>query len=137
MSNEVASLKATGDSAFKAGNLEEAIQVYTQAIDKANDTDTSTDVLKALYSNRSASYALSKNFNSSLLDAEKCIELDSTWVKGIIRKGDALFSLRRYNDALKAYKSGLELSPGESSLKGKVEQVEKAIHVASQPPPPS
>lgn len=137
MSDNVASLKSAGDNAYKAGNLDEAIDAYTKAIDAAKKDNANADVLKALYSNRAASYAQSKNFNSSLLDAEKCIELDSTWVKGIIRKGDALYSLRRLNEAMTTYKSGLEISPNDSSLKGKIEQVERAIYQASQPPPPS
>lgn len=137
MGDDVASLKAAGDTAYKAGDLVEAIDAYTKAIDAAEKDNVGADTLKALYSNRSASYAQSKNFHSSLLDAEKCIELDNTWVKGIIRKGDALYSLRRLNEALTTYKSGLEISPNDSSLKGKIEQVERAVYQASQPPPSS
>ena len=134
--DDVKSLKTNADAMYKDGKVEEAITLYTKAINASTRNDPGVDVLKTLHSNRSAAYAQMKNFSSSLLDAEKCIELDSTWVKGFIRKGDALYSLRRLTDALKSYKSGLEISATDSVLKGKVEQIERAIYQASHPTPP-
>ena len=47
-----------------------------------------------------------QKFQLALDDANKCLELDSNWIKGITRKGDALFSLKKFTDAHNAYNSG-------------------------------
>lgn len=88
--------KKSGDEEFKSNNFDEAIKHWTIAIDLIKDDK---EQLKKLYSNRSAAYHQLKNYSASLLDGEKCEKLDSGWAKGLTRKGDALFSLKRYIEA--------------------------------------
>ena len=47
-----------------------------------------------LYSNRSACYTKLMEFHMALKDAEKCIELDPTFIKGHLRKGAILMTLK-------------------------------------------
>lgn len=70
-------------------------------------------------------------FESALLDAEKCIQIDSEWSKGHVRKGDALLSLRRYTPAYNAYNSALRFAPGDSGIIQKLEQAMKGIRGAA------
>ena len=42
---------------------------------------------KGLYSNRSAAYIKLMEFPYALKDAEKCLELDPTFIKAYVRKG--------------------------------------------------
>ena len=48
----------------------------------------------------------------ALKDAEKCIELDPTFVKGWARKGSAHQQMKEYHKALDAFQQGLKLEPG-------------------------
>jgi len=45
----------------------------------------------------------------ALKDASKCIDLNPNWLKGYCRKGSALHSLKRYNEAIASFEAGLKL----------------------------
>lgn len=62
-----------------------------------------------LYSNRSASFSLLGKYDEAILDAEMCIEKNTSWAKGYYRKGVALEGLVRYEEAMESYKTGLFL----------------------------
>jgi stress-induced-phosphoprotein 1 len=44
---------------------------------------------------------------NALADADRCIEISSSWAKGHGRKGAALHQLKRYHEAIEAYELGL------------------------------
>lgn len=67
-------LKKQGNEALAQNKLDEAIQLYTEAI----DLDPENHIL---YSNRSAAYAKAKKYDSALTDAEKTVELKPDWAK--------------------------------------------------------
>jgi stress-induced-phosphoprotein 1 len=92
-------LKEKGNSALTAGRNEEAIEAYSEAI-KLDETN------HVLYSNRSAAYLKNGNFEESLKDADKTIQLNPSWAKGYSRKGAVLFALQRWDEAFTAYNKG-------------------------------
>lgn len=67
-------LKGKANAAFASGKNDEAIDLYTQAI----DLDGKNHVL---YSNRSAAYAKSNKFEEALKDAEQCVTIKPDFVK--------------------------------------------------------
>lgn len=67
-------LKDKGNSALAAGNYEQAIDYYTQAI--ALDQDN-----HVLFSNRSAAYAKQGKYQNALEDAEKTVSIKPDWPK--------------------------------------------------------
>lgn len=67
-------LRAQGNAALKAGNIDKAVEFYSQGL-KRNPDD------HVLYSNRSAAYLRLHNFQAALADAEKCTELEPNWCK--------------------------------------------------------
>jgi len=112
--------KAKGNAAISAGNTQEAIDAYTKAI----ECDPAQHVF---YSNRSAAYLSQGDGENALADATKCIEVNGTWAKGFTRKGAALHSLKRYDDAISAYEEGLKLDPQNAALKSGLKEVEQAM----------
>lgn len=78
-------LKAKGNAALQSENFTEAIQFYTEAIEK----DPNNHIL---FSNRSAAYAKTNDFNQALKDAEQTISLKGDWPKGYSRKGKLIIS---------------------------------------------
>ena len=108
--------KAAGNAALKAGNLSEAIDQYTKAI----NADGSNHVY---YSNRSAAQLQKGDANNALSDAEACIGLNPDFPKGYSRKGAALHALKRYNDSISAYNEGLAKFPQDAGLKKGLEDV--------------
>ncbi|KXZ56970.1 hypothetical protein GPECTOR_1g876 [Gonium pectorale] len=119
-------LKAKGNAEFSAGNFEEAIKYFTQAI----ELDPSNHVL---YSNRSASQASLKNYAAALEDAMKCVELKPDWAKGYSRLGAAHHGLGEYAEAVQAYEKGLEHDPSSEQLRASLEEARAA---ASRPQRP-
>jgi len=106
-------LKAKGNKALQSGNVKEAIDCYTEAIQKDGSN-------KVYFSNRSAAYMKSEDFRSALSDGEKAIELAPTWAKGYSRKGAALYALARFEEAKIAYEEASKLEPGNQTFKDEI-----------------
>ncbi|XP_044731476.1 stress-induced-phosphoprotein 1 [Chrysoperla carnea] len=115
---QVAALKEQGNSALSAGNFDEAIKHYTDAI----NLDSSNHVL---YSNRSAAYAKAGKYELALADAEKTVELKPDWAKGYSRKGSVLAYLGRHSEAVAAYETGLKYDPNNVQLKDGLSEVKQ------------
>eukprot|EP00882_Tetradesmus_deserticola_P034138 GHRQ01039064.1.p1 GENE.GHRQ01039064.1~~GHRQ01039064.1.p1 ORF type:complete len:104 (+),score=43.54 GHRQ01039064.1:265-576(+) len=92
-------LKAKGNAAFSAGNYDEAVKLFSEAI----ELDPSNHVL---FSNRSAAEASLQHYAAALKDAKKCVELKPDWPKGYSRLGAAHYGLQQWEDAIKAYEDG-------------------------------
>lgn len=118
-------LKDKGNAALNAGNFQEAIRCYSDAI----KLDPSNHVL---YSNRSAAHCKAGSYSEALDDAEKTVSLKSDWAKGYSRKGAALAYLKRHEDALNAYKEGLQYDPENQQLKDGVKEVQAQMSQGSR-----
>ncbi|GIL51593.1 hypothetical protein Vafri_7436 [Volvox africanus] len=112
-------LKAKGNAAFSAGNFEDAVKYFTEAI----GVDPSNHVL---YSNRSAAHASLKHYSAALSDAKKCVELKPDWAKGYSRLGAAYYGLTDFAEAAEAYEKGLELDPSNEQLKSGLSEAHAA-----------
>mmetsp|Transcript_15617 Transcript_15617/g.33831 ORF Transcript_15617/g.33831 Transcript_15617/m.33831 type:complete len:581 (-) Transcript_15617:130-1872(-) len=115
---EAEQFKAAGNKALQSGNLTDAIENYTKAID-ADGTN------HVYYSNRSAAYLKKGDGNNALEDAKSTVAINPEFSKGYSRKGAALHSLKRYNDAIAAYDEGLAKFPDDAALKKGLEEVKR------------
>lgn len=113
-------LKAKGNKALAEKKYDEAINFYTQAI----SLDPNNHVL---YSNRSAVYATTRNFEKALEDADKTVQIKPDWSKGWSRKAAAHHGLEDYHNALEAYEQGLKIEPQNEQLKSGKREVESIL----------
>ena len=102
-------LKDRGNESFQAGDLQEAIQFYSQAIELDPDN-------YIYYSNRCAAYMKTDSKSKALKDAERCVELNPSFVKGYSRLGAAQQSLKRFEAAMDTFKKGIALDPNNQGL---------------------
>ena len=111
--------KAQGNEAFKQERNEDAINLYTQAIELDPDTHV-------YYSNRSAAYLkVGGSKSKALKDAECCVKLRPDWPKGYSRLGAAQYALGRFDQALATYRRGLEIDPQSSALQAALRTTEQ------------
>jgi len=107
---KAAAAKAKGNAAFSAKSFPAAIAHFTEAI-KFDPTD------HVFFSNRSACYASTEQYENALKDGTECVKLKPDWPKGYTRKGLAEYFLEKYDDAVDTYKAGLKLAPEDAVLK--------------------
>lgn len=123
---EAEGFKEKGNAALQAGKLTEAIENYTKAIN-ADGTNC------VYYSNRSAAYLKKGDANNALEDANSTIAINPEFSKGYSRKGAALHSLKRYNDAIAAFEDGLAKFPNDAALKSGLESAKRDKDGPSRP----
>lgn len=114
-----------GNECFKEQKYPEAVRHYTEAL-RRNPKDP------RVYSNRAACYTKLTAMLEALKDAEKCIELDPTFVKGYSRKGAVQFFMKEYDKALETYQEGLKHEPRNQELLDGVRRCVEQINKASR-----
>ena len=130
--------KSRGDEQFRNGDLEGAIQSYTEAISKFDDTEESSTsaVVVLCYSNRSAAYLKQQHgpqfAHHALEDAKSCIRLDPTFVKGYSRKAAALHALKDYQGAIQVYELALTKFPDDKGIQQGLDNVRKELEQPNQ-----
>ncbi|XP_028790207.1 hsp70-Hsp90 organizing protein 3 [Neltuma alba] len=114
-----------GNDFFKQQNYPEAVKHYTESL-RRNPKDPRT------YSNRAASYTKLGAMPEGLKDADKCIELDPTFVKGYTRKGAIQFFMKEYDKALETYQEGLKHDSNNQELLDGIRRCVEQINKASR-----
>lgn len=108
-------LKRRGNECYKLQKYEEAISLYTEALEVCPTSHT-------VYSNRSLVLSKLQRYSSALLDAEKCISLDPMFARGYLRKCVSLKGLRRFEEAMEAAQEGYKLRGSDSVCRDCVTQ---------------
>merc|ERR1719231_1616397 len=93
-----------GNTAFKAGNYQQAAVFYTEAL----TLDASQHVL---YSNRAQCFLKTGRYEQARLDATECTKLAPDFAKGHFRLGLALQAEQQPAAAVGAFSRCLEIEP--------------------------
>jgi len=117
-------LKLKGNAVMSSKDYPGAIASYTSAI----ALDPTNPVY---YSNRAAAHSSSNHHDEAVKDAQKAIEVDSTFVKAYHRLGHALYCLGDYEESANAFQRGLDLDPGNANLKSGRDNAKARIPSAS------
>lgn len=99
--------KEKGDAAFKDGKHRDAVVYYTRAL-------RYTPTNEKLLANRSAAYMKINKFQLALDDALQAEGIQPQWSKVYFRKGQALRSLKRFDNAILAFEDGKDVDADES-----------------------
>merc|ERR1719188_2842552 len=78
-----------------------------------------------LYSNRSACYVKLRKFEKALADAKKATALKPEWPKAFFRQGQALRGLRKFEDAIVAFKDGRFRDPTNADWEREIIKTEE------------
>jgi len=102
--------KQKGNDCFKKGEFADAVKFYSEAV-KSIPRDAK------IYSNRAACYTKLTAFDLALKDCDKSIELDPSFVKAYLRKGNALKVMGQTQKAMDVYEKAMEIDPNNAEAK--------------------
>ncbi|XP_048588559.1 tetratricopeptide repeat protein 12 isoform X3 [Nematostella vectensis] len=102
-------LKEKGNLAFKQQKYEEAVKLYTQAL---NQDRTNT----AFYTNRAQAYIRTKNYTDAITDCEAAIKLDKKCIKAYVHMGKAFQAQNKFDEAVDIFKMAIKNLPKQGKL---------------------
>lgn len=92
--------KTAGNDAFKAGNWQEAYDLYTESL--SIDPDNK-HINAALYFNRATTCSKLNRLDDCIKDCTKAIELDDSYIKAYARRAKAYMDMEDYEAAVIDY----------------------------------
>lgn len=107
--------KERGNAEYKAGNFLEAIEHYTEGINRDPENEI-------LYSNRAAAYAMLGIEDQGIEDCLKAIEINPKFSKAYVRLGD-FYSKNDIEKSYKYYLKAKEIDPENKSIEAKINKV--------------
>jgi len=129
-------LKAKGNAAMSQKNFQEAIDYYTQALEKTPNNPI-------YLSNRAAAHSSLQEFDAAIADAQIAVDTDPSYTKAWSRLGLARFAKGDARGAMEAYKAGIDaegnggsdiMRRGYETAKKRVEEEEGAEAAAAASP---
>lgn len=109
--------------ALKAGNAQEAMKLYSEALEVGGLDD---ELASVLHSNVSAVHGRLGSWAAALAAAERCVALRPTWPKAHVRVGAASYGVSKFGESVAAYTEALRLAPGDQTVQAALEDAQKA-----------
>ncbi|MES1911115.1 MAG: hypothetical protein MHM6MM_003599 [Cercozoa sp. M6MM] len=115
--NEVQQLKEQGNALFGRKMYDEAVSVYTSALNlstASTDESHDTQLLKTLFSNRAAAHFQRQRLQQAIADCDACLALDCSAVTRLdakvnLRRGTAFEKLKQHKQAIASFKEAIRL----------------------------
>jgi small glutamine-rich tetratricopeptide repeat-containing protein alpha len=117
-------LKKEGNKMLGAKDFQGAIQKYTEAIE-IDDTNA------VYFANRAAAYSQAGQHDLAADDAKQALHVNPGYSKAYSRLGHAEFCLGNFDEAVDAYKKGLEKEPENANLKQSLAAAEAKLNESS------
>merc|ERR1719502_773726 len=114
-----------GNELFKRAQTENDISLYAKAIDKYGDAMKRNPKDHVPYSNRAACYQKLMEWQLALKDAETCVGMEPTFVKGWSRKA----SIHYYLKEMDSYQKILNLEPDNAEAKQGLDNVTYQVNL--------
>jgi serine/threonine-protein phosphatase 5 len=123
--------KAAANAKFGAKKYEEAITLYSTAIEElqaeAVPQPPSSRDAAILFANRAFCEQKLEQYGSALRDASSSIENDATYAKAFYRRGSANLFLGHTEEALADFRAAVKLEPKSREARQKLDMCRKAV----------
>ncbi|BFZ17495.1 hypothetical protein BsWGS_20534 [Bradybaena similaris] len=116
-------LRNQGNRLFAARKYDDAINCYTKAIIKNPNT-------ALFFTNRALCYLKLRQWEKALLDCQRALEIDRSWVKGHFFMGQSYFEQALYDEAIAALKRAHELAKDQKLNFG--DDITSALRIAKK-----
>ncbi|KAI6190994.1 hypothetical protein M3Y97_00179600 [Aphelenchoides bicaudatus] len=126
-------LKQRGNESFKRGKLNDALDLFAQAIElekTASKPDTKT--IAILYSNSTQIYLILKKYEKALESANNGIEIDPSFYKTNLRRAVAHLELGHLAESRSDALHVLQIEPKNMQALRVLRRLKKPLHINSQ-----
>jgi tetratricopeptide (TPR) repeat protein len=106
---EALELKQRGNTEFQVGNFREAIDLYSEGIEKCQDTQV--NLRAVLLTNRGFSYFRLSHVEECITDCTEAIALDPSYTKAYYRRALAYEQQEEFESAVSDLEKCFELDP--------------------------
>lgn len=110
---ELDALKAGGNAAFSSAQYDEAIRLYTAAIDFDPNL---VDLLPTLYTNRATAKSKKGEFESAIADCDLALASNPRHLKALLRRAACKMEMEAYQQAIDDYQAAQELEPNDRAI---------------------
>ncbi|KAL3623847.1 hypothetical protein CASFOL_032663 [Castilleja foliolosa] len=109
--------KLEGNSLFKAGQFEEALSKYEIAIQVVPDDPSSNEIRSICHGNRAACFSKLGKHEETIKECTKALELNPSYMKALLRRGEARENLEQYEESIADMTKILELDPSNDQAR--------------------
>lgn len=126
-------LKESGNDYYRKRNYDEAIKLYTLAIEMAygrphwEPVSLSRDELATAFYERCMAYLASKQWKNAFVDASTVIGIRKSWNKGYLCKSKALQGMGILDKAKESLELGLGFEPKNDELLSALKELNKQL----------
>ncbi|KAF3331709.1 tetratricopeptide repeat protein 1 [Carex littledalei] len=110
--------KTQGNKLFSAGNYEEALSQYELALEIYSEIPSSEEVHSMCHANRAICFSKLVSMRRLIKECTKALELNPSYLKALLRRGEAHEKLEHYDEAITDMKKIAKPDPSneQSSL---------------------
>ncbi|KAE9405377.1 DnaJ-domain-containing protein [Gymnopus androsaceus JB14] len=135
---DIERLKDEGNAAFKTGNLQEAVDKYTEALERIGEKEEEAkggQIRATLLSNRATTLIKLSEYTRALADTSASLTLSPNSFKALRTQARVNLALENYEDAVRDFKNAVEEAQKDGStterdvreLKGELKKAEAAL----------
>ena len=118
--------KERGNAHFKVGELPQALECYSEAIELAAPTEV--DEVGVFFANRAAVFSRMGQHQAVCDDCDSALQRQPGYVKALLRRAQAKEALDQPSEALADMKKVLEIGPGAKAAAAAVPRLEAAAN---------
>ncbi|KAJ6844347.1 putative tetratricopeptide repeat protein 1 [Iris pallida] len=107
--NQANDAKADGNKLFGAGQYDDALLQYERALQIASEVPSSEEVRSMCHANRAVCFLKLGRYNDAITECTKALELKPSYVKALLRRGEAHEKLEHYEEAIGDMKMIIEI----------------------------
>ncbi|KAL5539014.1 hypothetical protein UlMin_043910 [Ulmus minor] len=116
--------KLEGNKLYSNGEFEEALSKYEFALHLAPEMPSSVELRSTCHSNRGICFLKLGKYEDTVKECTKAVELNPSYVKALVRRGEAHEKLEHFEEAIADMKKILELDPSNDQARKSIRRLE-------------
>ncbi|XP_060972088.1 uncharacterized protein LOC133038070 [Cannabis sativa] len=116
--------KLEGNQLYSSGQFEEALSKYEYALQLAPEMTSSVEIRSTCHSNRGICYLKLGKYEETIKECTKALELNPSYIKALLRRGEAHEKLEHFEEAMADMKKILELDPTNDQVRKAIRRLE-------------